>query len=250
MKKLLILVLACYGLNARSQQLNESRNFLYFYSDSTVYAQKIRLRPDFSGGWSLRADSRRVPVAQVKFFNNQDGFFANTRRLSLLGEATFAERIIEGKINLYQEVLYDNVPIEGEYYGFRDYRRQAVNTRMFFNKGYSDLERVNYRNLNEAMADNPKSLALLREYKSRKSLGIVMYVAAGAAIIASGITLMSNSGFKQSSTGFGGMPKYEDRSYTGSFVLLGLGAGLSLGGYLVGESGKKSIERAVDNYNR
>jgi len=248
MKKLLILVMACYGLNARSQQLNESRNFLYFYSDSTVYAQKIRLRPDFSGGWSLRADARRVPVSQVKFFNNQDGFFANTRRLSLLGEATFAERIIEGKVNLYQEVVYDDVPIEGEYYGFRDYRRQAVNSRMFINKGYADLKKVNYRNLNEAMADNPKSLALLRRYRNAQITGIAMYVAAGAAIIASGITLMAEG--KQVGTTFGGMPKYEGRNYTGSFVLLGLGAGLSIGGYFIGQSGKKNIERAIDNYNR
>ncbi|MGQ7857280.1 hypothetical protein ACUN24_23820 [Pedobacter sp. WC2501] len=248
MKKLLILVMACYGLNARSQQLNESRNFLYFYSDSTVYAQKIRLRPDLTGGWSLRADSRRIPVSQVKFFNNQDGFFANTRKLSLLGEASFAERIIEGKLNLYQEVIYDDVLMEGEYYGFRDYRRQAVNNRMFINKGYSDLKRVNYRNLNEVMADNPKSLALLRRYRNTKITGIAMYVAAGAAIIASGVSLMSEG--KQVGTTFGGMPKYADRSYTGSFVLLGLGAGLSLGGFLVGESGKKNIERAIDNYNR
>jgi len=248
MKKLLILVMACYGLNARSQQLNESRNFLYFYSDSTVYAQKIRLRPDFSGGWSLRADSRRVPVSQVKFFNNEDGFFANTRKLNLLGQASFAERIIEGKLNIYQEVVYDDTPIDAEYYGFRDYRRQVVNNRMFMNKGYNDLKKANYRNLNEAMADNPKSLALLRQYRNTKITGIAMYVAAGAAIIASGVTLMSEG--KQVGTTFGGMPKYADRSYTGSFVLLGLGAALSIGGYFVGESGKKNIERAVDNYNR
>ena len=248
MKKLLILVMACYGLNARSQQLNESRNFLYFYSDSTVYAQKIRLRPDFTGGWSLRADSRRVPVSQVKFFNNEDGFFANTRKLNLLGQASFAERIIEGKLNIYQEVVYDDAPIEAEYYGFRDYRRQVVNNRMFMNKSYNDLKKVNYRNLNEAMADNPKSLALLRQYRNTQIAGIAMYVAAGAAIIASGITLMSEG--KQAGTTFGGMPKYADRSYTGSFVLLGLGAGLSIGGYFVGQSGKKNIERAIDNYNR
>ncbi|WP_412465689.1 hypothetical protein [Pedobacter sp. KLB.chiD] len=250
MKKLLILVMACYGLNARSQQLNESRNFLYFFSDSTAYAQKIKLRPDFTGGWSLRADSRRVPVSQVKFFNNQDGFFANTRKFNLLGQASFAERIIEGKLNVYQEVIYDDVPLEDEYFGFGDYRRQAVNNRMFINKGYSDLKKVNYRNLNEAMADNPNSLALLNRYRHTKLTGIAMYVAAGAAIIASGVTLMAGSGLKQTGTGFHGMPTYQDRSYTGSFVLLGLGAGLSLGGFLAGESGKKNIERAIDNYNR
>jgi len=109
MKKLLILVMACYGLSARSQE-NGSRNFLYLNSDSIVYAQKIRLRPDFSGSWSIRADSRKVLTSQIKFFNNEDGFFANTRELNFLGQSSFAERIVEGKINLYQEVVYDNAP--------------------------------------------------------------------------------------------------------------------------------------------
>jgi len=117
---------------------------------------------------------------------------------------------------------------------------------MFFNKGFSDLKKVSYNNLNEAMADNPKSLALLKRYRNTKITGIVMYVAAGTAIIASGVTLMSGSGINYN----GKVPSLEHRSYTGSFVLLGLGAGLSLGGFLVGESGKKNIERAIDNYNR
>lgn len=245
MKKLLILVMACYGLNARSQ-VNESRNFLYLNSDSTVYAQRISLRPDFSGSWTIRADSRKVLTSQVKFFNNEDGFFANTRKFNLLGQTSFAERIIEGKINLYQEVDYDDTPYELDYYRFRDYRRQAVNTRMFFNKGFLDLKKINYSNLNEAMADNPKSLALLRKYRNTKITGIIMYVAAGAAVIASGITLMSSSDIKLN----GKIPSLEDRGYTKSFVLLGLGAGLGIGGFFVGESGKKNIERAIDNYNR
>ncbi|WP_293303794.1 hypothetical protein [Pedobacter sp. UBA5917] len=245
MKKLLIIVMACYGLNARSQ-VNESRNFLYLNSDSTVYAQKIRLRPDFSGSWSVRADSRKVSTNRIKFFNNEDGFFANTREFNFLGQAAFAERIIEGKINIYQEVDYNDVPYELDYYRFRDYRRQAINTRMFLNKGFSDLKKVNYGNLNEAMADNPKSLALLRRYRNTKITGIAMYVAAGAAIIASGITMMSGSGITYN----GNVPSLDNRNDTKSYILLGLGAGLSIGGFFVGESGKKNIERAIDNYNR
>ena len=249
MKKLLIIVMACYGLNARSQE-NGSKNFMYLYSDSTVYAQKIRLRPDFSGSWVLRADSRRVPMAQVKFFNNDDGFYANTRKLNFFGEASFAERIIEGKINLYQQVVYNDAPFEGDYYRFSAYRREVVNTRMFFNKGFSDLKRINYSSLNAAMADNPKSLDLLKHYRSSRVTGTVMYIVAGASFIASAVTLMSGSGIKQDGTGYGNMPNYKSRNYTGSFVLLGLGTGLTLGGFFIGESGKKNIERAIDNYNR
>lgn len=250
MKKLLIIVMACYGLNARSQ-VNESRNFVHLYSDSTVYAQKIRLRPDFMGSWTLRADSRRIPTERVKFFSNEDGFFANTRKLNFFGEVSFAERIMDGKINLYQEVIYDPVPFEFDYYRFRDRRRETVNTRMFYNKGLSDLKRVNYDNLRADMADNQKSLDFLEGYRKSRRTGTIMYVAAGAAFIASAVTLLSGSGLKQNGfTPYGHMPNYEGKNYTGSFLLMGLGAGLGVGGYLVQASGARNIERAAEAYNR
>lgn len=249
MKKLLIIVMACYGLNARSQ-VNESRNFIQLYSDSVIHAQKVRLRPDFAGNWVVRADSRRVPMESIKFFNNEDGFFANTRQLSLFGVTSFAERIIDGRINLYQEVVYDPVPFEMDYYRFRDRRQQSVDTRMFYNKGTSDLKKVNYYNLKADMADNQKSLDLLEGYRKSMRTGTVMYVAAGAAIVASVVTLVSGSGFRENGTTFGNMPNYKAKSYTGSFLLMGVGAGLGLGGFLVQRSGARDIERAVDTYNR
>lgn len=249
MKKLLIIVMACYGLNARSQG-NESENFIRLYSDSTVYAQKIRLRPDFIGSWTIRADSRKVPINQIKFFNNEDGFFANTRKLNLFDQASFAERIIVGKINLYQEVAYSAAPYEMDFYRFRDRTPQAVGRLMYYNKGYHDLKRVNYDNLSADMADNAKSIDLLANYRKSRRAGTIMYVSAGAAIVASVVTLFSGNGIKQTGYGFGNMPNYEASNKTGSFLLLGLGAGLSLGGYLIQSSGARNIERAVEVYNQ
>lgn len=249
MKKLLIIVMACYGLNARSQ-VNENRNFLYLYSDTTVYAQKIRLRPNVLGSWVLSVDSRSVPIGQVKFFNNERGFFANTRQLNFFGEASFAERIIGGKINLYQQVVYQDVYYDGVDYRFSGFRREPVSTRMFYNKGFADLKRVNYKNLSVDMADDPQSLDLLKSYRKSMNTGTVMYVAGGAALLASVITLLSGDPFTQNGTTPRGMPTYKDRSYTPTFVLLGLGTGLSVGGFLIQRSGARNIERAIDNYNR
>ncbi|WP_199136498.1 hypothetical protein [Pedobacter sp. ASV12] len=249
MKKLLIIVMACYGLNARSQ-VNESKNYLYLYSDSTIHAQKVRLRPNFLGSWVLSADSRSVPLGQVKFFNNERGFFANTRQLNFFGEASFAERIIEGKINLYQQIVYQDIPYDGVDYRFSGYRREPVSRRMFYNKGFADLKRVNYANLSTDMADNPQSLDLLKSYRKSMTTGTVMYVAAGAAILAGVVTLVSGDPFKQNGSTYRGMPTYKDRNYTPSFVLLGLGTGLSVGGFLIQRSGARNMERAIDNYNR
>jgi hypothetical protein len=46
------------------------------------------------------------------------------------------------------------------------------------------------------------------------------------------------------------MPSFEGGNKTGSFLLLGLGAGLSVGGYLIQSSGARNIERAVVAYNQ
>lgn len=249
MKKLLIVVMACYGLNARSQ-MNESKNFLQLYSDSTIYAEKITLRPDFLGSWVLRADSRRIPIEGVKFFNNKDGFFANTRKLSYLSQGSFAERITVGKINLYQQLVYDPALFEMDYHRFRERIPQSIGTRMFYNKGNADLKKINYYNLSTDMADNPESLNLLSGYKKSMSTGTIMYVSAGAAIVASAVMLFSGNGIKQMNNSFGNMPNFSAKNHTGSFLLMGLGAGLSLGGYLVQSSGSRNIERAVEVYNQ
>ena len=241
--------MACYAFNARAQE-NAPNNYLRFYNDSTVYAQKIRLRPDYAGSWIIRADSRRIPIAQVKFFNNEDGFFANTRQLNFFGDVSFSERIIEGKINLYQQVVYEQVPYDNDY-RFRRGVIRSVDTRMFYNKGFDNLKKVNYDNLKGDMADNQKSLDFLEAYRKSRKNATLMYVGAGVSFVAAAITLFSWANIKQTgTTGFGNMPTYDTKSPAGSFVLFGVGSGLALGGYLTQAAGARNIERAVDAYNR
>lgn len=241
-----MILMACYALNARSQT-DESRNFIYLNSDSVIHADRIRLRPDFGGSLVLRADSRRVPLEQVKFFNNEDGFFANTRKTNLFAGNSFSERIVKGKINLYQEVTYDPVPYELDYHRFRDRAPSAISTRMFYNKDFSDVKKVSYASLKMDMADNPKSLDFLESYRKGKQVGTIMYVAAGAAILA-GLVNFANTGSKEmnrasfESTGSNG--------YVGSLLLMGLGGGLALGGYFKQASANREIEKAIDAYNR
>ena len=238
-----MIVMACYALNARSQT-DESRNFIYLNSDSVIQADRVRLRPDFGGSLVLRADSRRVPLEQVKFFNNEDGFFANTRKTNLFAINSFSERIVKGKINLYQEVAYDPVPYELDYYRFRDRAPRAISTRMFYNKGYSDVKKVSYASLKMDMADHPQSLDFLESYRKGKQLGTIFYVAAGTAIVA-GLVNFAIAGNNQNFS----IGSFE-RSYVGSLLLIGAGAGLSLGGYLKRAEANRQMEKAIDAYNR
>lgn len=254
MKKLFLSVMACYALTA-SAQVQPGQNFLYLYSDSIIYAKKILLRPDFSGYWQLRVDSRRVPADQVKFFSNEDGFFANTRRLTFMRDTEFSERIIEGKINVYQERIYDPFFYERGYgYGNRyGYARTNVNLSMYYNKGFDDLKKVNYRNLKNDLADHPVSLGYLNSYRKKSNLSKIMYGAAGASLIGGLISFVAKGSSKkdlQMGHGFGSMPSIKEQNYTASFVLMGLGFGAAVGGYAIQQSGSRNLEQAIDAYNR
>lgn len=250
MKKLFIIALASYALSARAQ-VDESRNFIYLNSDSVVYASKIRLRPDFLDSWQLRADSRRFNTDRVKFYNNEDGFFANTRKLDYGSYGSFSERIVQGRINLYQQIIYDPL-VYDRYSRFRHGRATAADVSLYYNKGYQDLKKVNYRNLKVDMADNAESIALLNVYRKKTNTGTLLYATAGASIIAGLITFVTRGHEITSEPGFGGhnFPTYKGPNFASSFLLLGAGLGFAAGGFYVNRSGSRYLERAVSTYNQ
>ena len=258
MKKLLIVVMACYGLTARAQ-LRPSGNFIHLYSDSVIYADKIRLRPDFTGTLQLRADAKRFPMSQVKFFNNEDGFFANTRKLNRIQPAGFAERIIEGRINVFQEVDLDPFLYDRPYY-FNGRRNETVNLSMYYTKGEGDLQKVKYNNLKRDMADNAESMRLLAGYRKSMTTSKILYVSAGVSIIAGLVAFIMDN--KDTSTpafaydpkgfpnGFNHDTKIKRGGTTAAFILMGASLGLAGGGYAVHLGGVRRLENAVDSYNK
>ncbi|WP_107216198.1 hypothetical protein [Pedobacter yulinensis] len=241
MKNLFIIALACYGLGARAQQ-QPSGNYLYLYSDSLVQAERIRLRADALNSFYFRADSRRVPASQVKFFSSDEGFFANTRRLNLANVSSFSERILEGRLNLYQQQPYLG-DVGSGYYGRRRPVPEMVDTRMYYNKGFEDLKRVSYANLSGDLADNPQSLAILERYRQKRRTSTIMYGAAGAAILG-GLAAFLVTG-ANTNLSAGRRPQFG-----ASLLLLGIGSGLAVGGYTTGASAGRHLEDAVDHYNR
>ncbi|WP_316841249.1 hypothetical protein [Pedobacter gandavensis] len=245
MKKLLFSVMACYALTAQSQVQN-SKNYLYLYSDSIIYADKIQLRPDFSGYWQLRVDSRRVPADQVKFFNNENGFFANTRKLTFMRDAEFSERIIEGKINVFQERSYDPYAYDW-HHRHENHSANPMAMSMYYNKGFGDLKKLKYRNLKNDLAGHPESMKFLNTYKKRSVISKIMYATAGAAII-SGCAIFLKPEVLEKRPGFGS--QFKDTNVTPAYVLMGLGVGLVAGGYAVDVSKSRYMEQAIEAYNR
>lgn len=269
MKKLSMIVMAAYGLTATAQGVDQSRNFIYLNSDSVIYASRITLRPDLTGMPQLRADSRRIPTERVKFFNNEDGFFANTRRLTFRTETAFAERTIEGRINLFQPAMYHPDRPYGTYdygygrrYRYRESWSRGPATRLYYNKGFEDLKTLNYKNLQHDMADNAESMNLLEGYRKSINTSTVLYTAAGVSIVAALVSFVV-TGQKDMDTEIhppGWWPGSQHQSaspkmnsgpnFTASFALLGAGLGFAVGGFSVRLSAARKLENAFDAYNR
>ncbi|TKC58469.1 hypothetical protein FBD94_17740 [Pedobacter hiemivivus] len=243
MKKLFIIAMACYGFSARAQ-LRESKDFLYLYSDSIIYARDIKIRPDFSGNLRVRVDSRNVPIAQVKFLNSKDGFFANTRKIGIIRTAGFAERIIEGRINVFQDRTLSYTPFVYDAHHTNEMHypsgaAPSVSANLYYNTGYADLKMLNYVNLKKDMADNPQSMDMLYAYRRSMNTTKFLYIAGAASILAAGLTSMG-----------GGESAYSTSRFTTGVSLGALGLGLIAGGYLKSVAAKGKLETAVDIYNR
>src|SRR5690606_31615624 len=93
MKKLFVIVcyvvLTCFYLSTDAQ-VDESKSFVYFSSDSVLYATNVRLRTKFLGSLRLEANGERIPLQDVSFINTDEGLFANIRKS---GKAEFSERV-------------------------------------------------------------------------------------------------------------------------------------------------------------
>ncbi len=250
LKKLILILLACYGLNANAQ-VDESRNFIYFYSDSVIYAENVRLRTDFFDAFQLRADSKRIPLQQVKFFNNDEGFFANTRKLNATGQVRLSVRTEEGRINLFEERSFNTF-----YNGRHTHHEGRVDIRTFYNKGYDDLKKVKYKNLKIDMVGHTESLDLLEDYRKNTNISKALYAAGVASAAAALISFLVKAKDNQkipTGGGFNGQMPEMNRTrtnFTTSFVLLGVSAGFAIGGYSVSLSGIRKLEDAIDAYNR
>lgn len=243
MKKLLIIAMACYGLSARAQR-HESKDFLHLYSDSIIYADNIKFRPDFSGILRVKADNRNVPIGQVKFLNTKDGFFANTRKMGLMHTEGFAERIIDGRINVFLERSLTYAPFiynpqhthETHYVPSPP---PSINSNKYYNKGYDDLKKLNYTNLKRDMADNPQAIDMLGAYRRSINTTKLFYVAGAASLVAAMFVATSE-----------GKNAYSSANFNAGVGLGVLGLGLVTGGYFMTAPANQKLEAAIDTYNQ
>jgi hypothetical protein len=167
---------------------SDSLYFVRLTNGSTLYSNKVRLVSTFTGDRYLLLDSnRRIPLAATTEFKGWDGTFA----VANFGAGPDAFRLQnEGRrISLYSQCYYEAEPEFGTGTLDGPRFRNSISARRkayFFEKDKDGvIQRLNFSNLRDAVADNPASTGELHIAGVDLRLGIGL-VAAGTALVVAG----------------------------------------------------------------
>lgn len=243
MKKIIllhILVIVLTG-NLFSQEVDETKDYIYTKFDEIKYANKVTYKKPFLGSGHFLVDSIKYKMNDVKFYKNMTGFHANTFFYPGLSGGGFAERVSKGKINLFNKEVSGYNPghmgpngmmMGGGFYG---------GTIQYYNKGFGPLKKAKYRYLVNDLADNQKSMEFLAKYKKRNNTTLSLFIG-GAAVAVIGLV-----GFIKKTDNIDPTP---NPNTTGNSILMGAGVGTMLVGSFISMSGPDYIQDAIDEYNK
>jgi hypothetical protein len=195
MKKKILLIIGYVFIQKISfGQIDESKSYLYLFSDSVVYGNIIVDENSFSGTKHFSVNSKVIEPNLVKFYKDEIGFYANIKYLKFSGSSRFAERIRQGRINLYKKeaanyksILY-NVLL-----GWPDRMIISANeSYYYYNKNFDNLKKISYKNLNSDLSDNPESMKHLNKYKSITHIQTAINIVGGISLIAGYVGLLDN----------------------------------------------------------
>ncbi len=189
MKKAFFLLLVLLGC-LQSYSQSKPRDSIYFVrmlDGTTLYSRKVQLVNSLTRGKYLLLDSnRRIPLSLAREFKGWDGTFA----IGKVGPGFDAFRLQnEGaRISLYTQCYYSTET----YYTSTTPDGPSFPTTIttaekawYFRKGDDgDIQRVTYRHLQNALADNPASTRELRIAGTNMHVGIGLLAGSGALIIA------------------------------------------------------------------
>lgn len=145
---------------------DSSPEFLITFFDDTITGKDIRFVNPIFGEMHFQVDSARHELYEIKFYQSDDGFYANTSEMERRIECEFLERIEVGELNLFRcevtrmatnsstgpmGVSYSSFPVKSKYY--------------FFNRGLGDVQPLTRRLLLEEVSESPNAMKYMKRHK-------------------------------------------------------------------------------------
>lgn len=216
---------------------SNSNLFIILVNNDTIYAEySLKYKnPPFKSPFLNVDKDLKIDVATVKAYQNEDGYFKKFNYGYT--QPTFYERVLKGnRIEGYSKIVvtqsYTPNPYGGGFYN------SSSQKLYYYSKDGRQLEKMNIRNLERDLKDNPASLLELKKAKSKDYISAGFYIAGAAMIIAS-IASMDVAGSGDPSSSYG--PKIPP------LLIIG-GATLSIPWFI--RSGKiNNMTNAIQMYN-
>jgi hypothetical protein len=229
MKIFLLLILTVSGFSVYSQLTARGTAWYVELKDSTIlYSKKLSVINSLSEGEYLLLDNnKKIPMSQVIRYRSRAGEFIRQK----------------GPVETYRlEKGGPRLFIYSRSYYYTDSTGSREGRDYFFRKGSTeDMQEANYKNLKDAMADNPASLYQLKAARSTLR-------AAGVTAVASFlITVIGmRATFRENSRRHAANPKA--KGYVSPMLVAG--PGVMLASITVMFTAPGHVMKAIDIYNR
>lgn len=221
-----------------------NRCFIYTFDGRVMSGKKIEYKKPFLNENYFLVDDKKIAQEIVKVYKTEMGFYASIVNLKNSGKPEYALRIRRGNINLF-EIEKTNMspgvhsvgPHGAMMPGAPGMYTSITN---YYNIGFGDLKKANYKNLSIDLKDNPKCLLHLNKYKANRGPITVMYIVGGAVSAIGAITLYNKT--KD--------PDVTPKPNVTANVVAFLGGGVIIGiGGFVSKFNDDNLVKAVDAYN-
>ena len=184
---LLPILLATLAVSAQPRS-KDSLYFVHLNDGSTIYSRKIDLvNSGWKGKYLLLDSNRRVPLGQASDFKGWEGAYAVG---FLNGQFDVYKLENEGRrISLYSQCYYTSETVYASTTPNGPSFPTTITTReksLFFRKDDSAIQRLTFKNLKIAVADNAASMRELRIAGTNLYVGVGL-LAAGVGLVVGGI---------------------------------------------------------------
>ncbi len=210
-------------------------NYVYLYTQNIVKAESILYENKVFKKDYFLVDGERYELGQIKFYQNEDGFFGKVNDGYQSG---YAEKTQGGEINLFELSVQTSSAPMMDANGMMTGGYGGTKIIDYYNKGFGNLKRATYYNLKMDLSDKPEAQLYLDKYNKSRMVQNGLYVTCGALLVGSLVTF-----FNQAEAN----PK--DFNPSSTFLVAGLGAASGLAAYIIGMEKKEKLKEAVNAYN-
>lgn len=221
------------ALSPNSDSLSEV-DYVYLYTKRIIKGDYVSYENKVFKRNYILVDDERFELNQVKFYQNESGFFANVQGIGM--QSGFAEKVQSGEVNLFELEVKTSTPMMNSN-GMMTGGMMNTSIIDYYNKGFGNLKRATYGNLKVDLSDKPEAKLHLDKYNRIRMTQNGFYIAGGALLVGSVVAFFNQ-------------PDPQNFDVTNTLLMAGAASATGFTAYLIGLEKKSKLKSAITAYNR